>query len=94
MLSQVVYWGNRWACMFFPGLPGQEVTHPVHNEDLAHIQPLLEKFGCNCYGVKIAEAPAKMMSSYCFYTTHSRILRVYEILEGPGEDHLVPNWYL
>lgn len=80
--------------MLFPGLPGQEVTHPVHNEDLAHIQPLLEKFGCNCHRVKIAEPPAKMMSSYCFYTTHSRISTVYDILEGPGEGHLVPNWDL
>lgn len=32
-------------------------THPVHYEDFANIQSLLEQLGCNCHGVKIAEAP-------------------------------------
>lgn len=45
--------------MHFPGLPGEAATHPVYNEDLAHVQPLLEKFGCNCHGVKVAESPAE-----------------------------------
>lgn len=60
--------------MLFPELAREASTHPVYNEDLAHIQPLLEKFGCNCHGVKVAEAPAEETHSYCFYTIHSRAL--------------------
>lgn len=58
--------------MLFPELAREASTHPVYNEDLAHIQPLLEKFGCNCHRVKVAETPAEETPSYCFHTTHSR----------------------
>lgn len=50
----------------FPSHAWAGSTHPVHNEDLAHIQSLLEKFGCNCHRVKVAESPAEETSSYCF----------------------------
>lgn len=67
---------------------GQAATHPVHNEDLAHIQPLLEKFGCHCHGVEVAEPPGGETSGYCFYTTLSRHLESYG---GPqGKD----SWFL
>jgi hypothetical protein len=52
--------------MLSPELANEASTHPVYNEDLAHIQPLLEKFGCNCHGVKVAETPAEETPSYCF----------------------------
>lgn len=71
VLSQAVHWGSRWAYMLFPELAREASTHPVYNEDLAHIQPLLEKFGCNCHRIKVAETPAEETPSYCFYIVHS-----------------------
>lgn len=38
-------------------LAQQLTAYPVHDENLAHIQLLLQEFGCDGYRVEKAEAP-------------------------------------
>lgn len=45
--------GRTWA----PSPLGDGPTYPVHYEGLAHVQPLLEKLGCDGHRIKVAEAP-------------------------------------
>lgn len=40
------------------GWPQQPTAYPVHDENLAHVQLLLQEFGCDGYRVEEAESPA------------------------------------
>lgn len=48
------------VCREAPPLP----AHPVHDERLAHVQPLLQKLGGDGHGVEVAEAPARDMEKH------------------------------
>lgn len=40
-----------------PAQAPQPTAYPVHDEDLAHVQLLLQEFSCDGHGVEEAESP-------------------------------------
>ena len=48
-------WGLPEGCSWSPG----STAYPVHDENLAHVQLLLQKFGCDGYRVEEAESPGE-----------------------------------
>lgn len=41
----------------FPAQASQPTAYPVHDEDLAHVQLLLQEFSCDGYRIEEAESP-------------------------------------
>lgn len=61
MCAFSLYTGPQSSCENHSSLSpalGRKAPYPVHYERLAHVQPLLEKPGCNSHGVEVAETPA------------------------------------
>lgn len=49
--------GRPWPTSAPLAQPLQPTTYPVHDEDLAHVQLLLQEFSCDGYRVEEAESP-------------------------------------